>query len=503
ILKDPLAGFDNDVTFHSGTASFVYQPNQNIAFSPQISSKWQTQVEQSDQGLGIGIDAQINNVEFDGYKSDITVLGTKDFFPQRKNEDVKIRYRIERQFYSSTADTLTVIFDRLRRDTFDRLRMDHDSEETYAIFVRNLTQTNRGFENRLNYRLYPSMTLYLKNAIVATSFRVNNIMADETQVREKDDRGFESKHSINLTMRKPRWFGNIGWSFRTLARNSKRRSFIARHPSLGFDTDELFVNLALRGGLSITKSDSIGIYAAVSKFQYETSDSINPNDHDQLRWQFTLSHAHNFGSNLKLIWRGSTFLNHFVYISSKFSSGNNWERVFQLTPIIVYQPSENFTFRQSFTVRAKYQTYDFDDAETSNRNLVNRQFILTNSSKFALTPKSWVELGFNLELAEQGKLFYDLWRQRLALSWRNHEIQFLYRQRIGSNFVLAPGGNVFYQIRWIHKPNSEGVSEKSVKDTHTNLGPLLEISYRPSKSLEFVFLGNVQVVYAAGRETEY
>ena len=45
--------------------------------------------------------------------------------------------------------------------------------------------------------------------------------------------------------------------------------------------------------------------------------------------------------------------------------------------------------------------------------------------------------------------------------------------------------------------------EKRLKGKHTNLGPVLEISYRPSDNLEVAFLGNTQIVYSSRRPTEH
>lgn len=504
VLSDPLAGFDNDVTFHGGTAKLVYQPTAQIYIAPELSSKWQTQLDKSDQGYSYGLNANINNVDLYGYENDLLFQGEQDFFPQRKNEDFKIRYQIERQFYQSTADTVTIFFDRLRRDSFGQTGLNPDSS---LVFIRNLVQSNRGFENRLSYELAGSSTvLFLTNSIRSTSFKVINFQPDTEDLR-KDDSGFESQHSATLSTAGPSWFGNLGWNYRFRTRDDNRPSEatpdpFGRHPSVGFDTKDVLVGLNMRSGLRLDHSDSVGVFASVSKFRYETTDTLNPNDHDQIRWQFTFSHAHKFDPSLRLVWRGSVFLNHFVFISSKFSSGNNWERIFQLMPTVVFQPNSDLYFEQRFIVRAKYQTYDFDDPETSNRNIVNRQFIVSNSSNFALTSRTWMQVALNFELAEQGKLFYDLWRQRLALSWRNHEIKVLFRHRVGRNLTVAPGGKLFQQTRWEHRLNAEGNFQRRVQDKHTNWGPIVQIAYRPSPKLEFIFLGNIQMVNSSRQNSE-
>lgn len=499
ILSDPLAGFDNDVIHHSVSASMKYQPNQKITIAPLVTSKWQTQREQSDYGLGYGVNAELYDLNYHGYQNNLTFYTARDFFPKRKNADIKLRYQIKRQFYDATIDTFIIYHDKIRRDTFDA--------DTNGVFIRNLTQTFSGIENHLSYNLAPNIILYLKNSIATTSFEVSKLKSPAKEI-SKDDRGFESKHTVRLSWQKPRWYGSFGWNFRSRAKDDRRPQktdldpFGNRHPSLGFDTDEVLVKLFTRGGWAFSNKDSIGFVASVSKFQFDTSDTTNPNNHDQLRWQFTVNYAHAFGSGLKIEWKGGAFLNHFVYISSKFSSDNNWERVLQLTPVVIYRPHSRFAFRQSFTVRAKYQTYDFNDNANNTRDSANRQFIFTNSTRYGFNSDTWVELGLHLELAEQGRLFYRLWRQRLALSWRNQELQLLIKHKLGWNFLIALGGSFFHQVRWNHNIDSQGNLIKTVRAKHTNLGPALELSFKPNRSLEFVFWGDIQFVLASRKKTE-
>ena len=507
LLSDPLARFDNDVTFHAGNAGINYQPRPNVSVSSTFSTKWQSQLDRADHGFGYDLEAQVLDANWDGYRNDLSFSGRQDFFPMRRNEDLKLRYRIKRQFYKSTADTLTIFFERLRRDNFDVVSADSSQPQFY--FVRKLTQSARGAENLLSYRISNDVTFYLTNYIASNTFKVDNLRdGDSTDVR-KDDAGFESKHSFTFKLARSKWFGSVGWSFSQRSRDDRRIGtatddpFGERHPPRGFDTDERFVRWDWLTGITISGADSLGWFASASKFKYDTSDTTAPNNHDLIRWQMTLSHRHQFHPNLKLLWRASVFLNHLVYISGQFSSGNNWERVVQLSPSIFYQPSHKFRMQQTFTVRAKYQTYDFDDPQTSTRNLANRQFILSNITGLALSEKTVLELAGSLELSEQGKLFYADWRQQLALSWRSQELQVLLRRTLGRNLTLSSGANLFHQIRWSHRLNSDARLEKTLRDKHTNLGPIVELFYRPSRSIELTFFGNMQVVYSSQREPEH
>lgn len=500
VRSDPLAGFDNNASLFRGGATLAVRPNDHIYVAPRVVSKWQTQFGQSDHGFGFGGRAEIEDWELYGYESDFALTAERDFFPQRNNDDLTVRYQIHREFYENTADTLVVLLSRRRRDSFDA-----DQE---GVFVRNLVQSQRRLENRLSYRVATDVDFYLRTSFASDVFTVNNLRPEGHDVR-KDDHGLEAATLVRLDVQKPTWFATAFWDYQSRSHDDRRPAekivdpFGSRHPSLGFDTDQIRVSLGLRGGWRFSSSDSVGAYAAVSKFRYDTSDSTNPNSHDQLRWHLTFSHEHTFSPALRLLWRGNVFLNHFVYIASAFSGGNNWERVFQLAPEIRYRPSAAVDIRQSFTARAKYQTYDFDDPETTNRNVVNRQFLLTNVTNLRLTQRTWLEMRVNLELAEQGKLFYHLWRQRLAFSWRNEEVRLLFRHRRGDKFVFAPGCSFFQQVRRSHQVTAEGELSSRVQGRHTNLGPMLQVTYRPSENLEITVMGRTQVAFSSQQPTDH
>jgi hypothetical protein len=509
ILKDQLTSFNNDVNHHAAAARFVYMPNSRLMIIPEVTSKWQTQLEQNDQGFGYGLAMNVDDFRFDGYQNDFNFHGMQDFFhnrqyndfgpydvedlsPTRQNNDFRFRYQVKKHFYKSTADTLVVFYDRLRRDSFD-FRTDTTSslssqifllensnsepDNVTILFVRSVVNSIRGIRNLLSYDLAPNTILYLRNSIAATTFRVTNI-EDPGSAIQKDDAGFESEHTLGIRYLQGSWFSRLGWHYRFRSRKDLRPDAkpdpFGRHATVGFDNEDVLVGLNLRAGVTLSQQDSLGTYVSVSKFAYSTTDTTNPNDHDQLRWQLTFAHSHKFSPALQLVWRATAFLNHFVFISGKYSGGNNWERVLQLTPEIIYQPNMSFYTRQLFVVRSKYLTFDFDDPETSTRNIVNRQFVLANQSSFALLPKTWLDFNFRLELAEQGKLFFEQWRQTLALSWQNYEIQFLIRYRLASGLSIAPGASLFRQVRWQHNISTSGESYKSVDSKHANIGPILE-----------------------------
>jgi hypothetical protein len=497
ILNDELAGFDNDVRYNSANAKLGFQVSPHLRVAPEIAGKWQTQLQRSDHGLGYALTADLVGWHVEGSQNDLSFYGMYDSFGLRKNGDLNLQYKLQRQFYEATADTLVIFFDRLRRDSFD---LDGDS-----LFVRNLTQSRRGLRNALSYRLGSHATFYMRNRLATSSFQINHNY-DTRKEQRKDDQGFESDNRLGIAVNIARWFNTLSYTYRYQTRDDLRDDTtpdpFSKHPSVGFDTKDILVGIELRSRYHAGSADSLGLYTSVSKFEYTTTDSVNRNDHDQIRWQTTFAYRHRFSPVLSLVCRASAFLSHFVFVDRKLSSNNNWERVIQLVPEIIYHPSANFYSRQIFVVRSKYQTFDFDEAATSNRNITNRYFIFANQTKFAVFNHAWMDVTLDLELAEQGRLFIGEWKQTLALSWRNYEVQAFYRYRLTPNLVISPGGHFYRQVRWQHQVNAEGQASKTVESRHTNFGPVIEISYRPSPALQFVFYGNIQRVKSSQRSAD-
>ncbi len=105
----------------------------------------------------------------------------------------------------------------------------------------------------------------------------------------------------------------------------------------------------------------------------------------------------------------------------------------------------------------------------------------------------------NLELREQGRFFINGWRQSLASSWWEQEINARFKQKIGANLYLSAGLNLFHRVSWNHRLTPERKLEKSVRSKHTNFGPVLVVTFRPSPTLELLFLGNIAVVHSSGK----
>ena len=153
VLNDELSGFDNDIRFHSGNLKLGYQVTQNLRVSPEIAGKWQTQMQRSDQGFGFALTADLMGLNVEGYRNDLTFYGMRDTFPERRNGDLNLEYTVQKQFYEATADTLTIVFERLRRDSYD--------SDINGLFVRNLVQSRRGFRNALSYRIASNTTFFI------------------------------------------------------------------------------------------------------------------------------------------------------------------------------------------------------------------------------------------------------------------------------------------------------------------------------------------------------
>lgn len=506
IFSDKLANFDNDVALHSATAKFSYAPHSKINLFFGNVLKMQSQLSQKDHGVGFSVGGSADELDLNGFRNTLALTNSQNYFPERTNSDFQLTYRASRQFSELTADTLILFNNRLVRESYDSFVapdtiINQFSSDTLIakrtdFSIRQLRQIKRGVENRLSYPLGRNTIFHMKNGVSSNIYQVSN---DASPLKQRDDFGFESGNAIAIAYRSDSSRVLFNWHYRYRARDDNRPREVkpdpfGRFPSVGFNTEDALTGMALLAGKWLSHSDSLGLYVSLNKFQFKTTDVVNPNDHDQLKWQATFSHTHLFSQALKIKWELSSYLKHFVFISRKYSGDNNWNRSLRLSPEIVYRPGSFFFFRQKFSVNAKYQTFDFDDEATSRRNLVNRQFMMHTSLFLTVSPNRRIETDFILELAEQGKLFYNSWKQTLSFSWRNIEIQAMLRQFIGNSMKVGCGASVFDRTRWQYYNTSDGSLKKSVMATHINWGPKFEMIYQAARRLDLVLLGRVQFI---------
>jgi len=350
----------------------------------------------------------------------------------------------------------------------------------------------KGVNNVLLYKLSPNMNMRLKNGMYLKNVEILSSYQDVEQKRRKrNDQRFS--HDLLLVMKQNKIKGQMQfsyWSQKQVYDIDPGKSRVPFSSRTAFVTPNNESNrLMFISGLSanVTNNDSLYGYFSVSKFQYDTPDTNNFDDRDELRLNSRFVAFHRFSPVLNFEVQASVNLYHMVYIFGERSADNNWNRIFLLRPIIYYHPAERFRLKQSFEVLANYVDYDFEDKSVLTKSFVFRKFSVDDSLQYSIAPGTTFLFDYRLQLEENGQLSWEEWTEKVLLSRRNQWLHFFVNYQPYKYFRIAPGYSYYIREEWRHNTNQAGLENKVKTGTYTSQGPVLRLYYVPSKKIRIIF----------------
>lgn len=481
---DRQTGLNNDVRSHAVGAGALYTPLQAVRLGLQGGPKWESRLGFRDRGFFLSGDGAISPVEWGGYYNHAQAQYEMDSYALRRNHDAHVVYAVSRRFSAASSDSL-------RLYSIDRRR---DNYTSGLGEVESLREGNRGLENLLSYGLGPWAYLQLRNAIQFRNVELISSGADrsERQRRRNDHLG---DHALELFFARNRLNGRMAVSWIT---QTQKYDIAKGKPGSPFSSFTAFItpdnqSSRLQWLAELTapmgRRDSLYLYGSISRFQYDTPDTNNFDDRDELRMNSQLVYGHLFNRALRLELQASVSLYHMVYILGERSADNNWNRIIRLRPVIHYTPSRALRWHHSFEVLANYVDYDFDELAIQTKSFVFRKFAWEDSLRLALTARSAVRVDYRLQLEENGQLYWEAWRERVLTTRQSHWLQLRLVHEPGGRFVLAPGYGFYSRDEWRHDRDAAGVENKTRAQTFSSHGPLVSISYAPSPRTRLTFDG--------------
>lgn len=481
VFFDRQSGFNNDIRTHLGDFGFEFSPSAKVMTKGSVGPQWDSRFQQHDQGVHFNLEANARDLKWDEYNNSINFLLNHDQFATRQNQDLNAGYYMQRKFAPGTSDSLYVFTTNQRRDNYTSFSGD----------IESFREKIKGFENRLLYRIGNGLDFRLSSGMQFKNVEVSAMSGETLQRRRKrNDQRVSNEMALNLTRRR------IQSNVRLLYWNQEQKYDIQIQKSnLPFSSRTAFVTpnnksnrLMLVGGIRarLSARDSLYAYSSVSRFRYDTPDTNNFDDRDELRINSSLTASHRFGRNLKLEVRAGVNLYHLVYIFGARSADNNWNRIFRLRPIVDYTPSPKFRLKQAFEVLANYVDYDFEDPRIATKSFVFRKFAVDDSLKWAFTTSSALMLDYRLQLEENGQLSWDDWSERVLVTRHSHWIHLFWRYAPRHRFSLAPGYSFYARNEWRHKTDPFGVEIVEKAATYQSTGPILRFAYRPGNNVHVV-----------------
>jgi hypothetical protein len=231
--------------------------------------------------------------------------------------------------------------------------------------------------------------------------------------------------------------------------------------------------LGLAATSILGQKDFLNLSGSASILRYDTPDSLNTDDRDELLLLVSVEETHRFSEALSLSVLADAALSHLVYLSRFQSANNAWNRIIRLKPAVTFVPAPWLASRTTGEVMANYTVYDFEDQVQSVRSFSFRQVTWTDST--------WIRIGRSIEALFQGSVrLYE----RGILRWREFRerperyfVEQSYWPRLSAgvtdHLLVSVGFRYFSQTRYRYEGKSRSFEGKLI-----SAGPTVSVSWR-------------------------
>lgn len=482
VFKDRHTGLFND------TQTIYFQLGVNDGSFPFTNLKvaggpiWDSRREQKDSGFKFVSSIRRRKQNIEGWNSEIDAGIIGERFQQRKNQSQNAAIKFSRNFYEATSDSFYMDIREKRQDYFINK----------AGEIETRTEKLSGFGNNLRYRISDGVTFRwaTKFRFAQTEFESPQQDIGEVSRRRIND---SAENQLSVSFGNNKLKGRINAGFRSNIQKYSVSSSLTdvNLPLLspGNESGSLILSSSLK--FNPTINDSIGFFASSNRLRYDTPDSNNFDDRDELRLLFETGYEHRFGDDFRIKLKATMNLDHIVYLFGERSADNHWNRIFLLSSEMMIIFSSKIKTKQSFVVLANYFDYDYDDEILPVRSLVLRNFIHRQITTIELKENLSFQLSSRFELEEDGKLVWD---------------KFL-EQRVGERRITSVEANLSYRpmkkmlilggITRSSRTEKRFLNFLSKGERVRNLvgiGPVFRISYKVEKNKTFSIKGRIQRV---------
>lgn len=488
VLSDNQTLGNSNAGIHSGALGVLFQPAANISVTPLLGMRIDKQQREQDEGLNYRLHTIVDSVEFSGYRSEFSGhinqsdLGKRQF----KNDTAKLY--IATEFSPGSIDSVHVRWLLNRNDFY--IPTDTAVMRTFGVQsnIRSRNEQLWGVQNILAYDIGDGFgtqfVVNVESRKISNAFRykVLSILSSipfNTTVQEMRIEG-----GVNLEYRSYATTASIG--FHMSERDEKHRVEKIEGVDNVFQEkrsqqESRLDNTAFRNTVSanmftgISSNDDLSFLGSVSLLKYDTPDTTNTDDRDELLITLSLREIHRFSSVFSAAFTTEATLAHLVYISRNKSASNNWNRIFRLSPELTYRPSENFRMFNSFEVLANYTIFDFESLIPTVKSYSYRQVAFLDTTSYDMTKRVGIDLFLNVRVFERGELRWKEFSERPLQ--RVEEVTFSpqIRYSLHEQWYFAIGFRSFAQKRFKYVNNI-----RQFENTFLSAGPTTNIGMRLS-----------------------
>ncbi len=409
-----------------GLIGVTWTPAEPIRTSVAAGMEFDWQENQHDQGLSYALGLDSPTLSVGEFLSGLAAHWSESRLERRRPHDGDVVLQLVRDFTGGTRDSLGVRFNTQRREFYasgtPEILAIYGVD--YNVFEREMSAWN--VANRLEYPLAVNVRLSVGAEVGNRIIDRRNRYQDPTNARLSPVgsriQEFQMGGSIALDWSQGDWMRSR-WTFAHT--ESEERHTAETNAGLSavlVDNQQALArrldNTAARttasgqGDFRISAADRLQMQISASILRYDTPDTLNTDDRDELNISASLRYSHRFGRVLTGAIEANLQLAHLVYLSRFQSANNQWNRVIRLAPIVEYRPTAWLQSVLRTEVLANYTVSDFEEQVASVRSYSFRQAAWTDSTAFRVTRRIHAAISGSVRLTERGILRWKEFQER-------------------------------------------------------------------------------------------
>ncbi len=437
-----------------------------------------------DRGGAYRLRMEGKNVEWDEFVMNFGGEWTESLLGVRRPHTGDARIALWRKFSETASDSLTVDISSQKRSFY--IAADDGVRSAYGVTQNLLDRSALGWQiqNRLQYRPEGDFALSIDAMIANRSIdRGNRYRVSGTLPAIADARVQELQLSAAAQVD---WMVAEGWRINSAFSHHVREERHSTSPEPDLSPSQLLQQQALARRLEniagrtsawigtdvdVSDADRLQLRSSATILRYDTPDTLNVDDRDELYLTVGLEWGHRFNplllASLALDLSGT----HLVYLSRLQSANNTWNRVIRLGGRVEYRQQTKFANVLRAEVIGNYTVSDYEEQVAAVRSFSFRQAAWSDSLVWRITPVFGIVSTAGLRLTERGML---RWRE-FAERPEDATVEFHFDPRLTVRtgaFHFELGYRLFSQDRYAY---TGGV--RTFRQGYTSSGPVASVEW--------------------------
>ncbi len=479
VLSDNQSLGVSNAGIHTAMAGVSYSPWQRINFTPLLGVRFDKQEQHSDKGFSYKFLSSADTLYLSDFRTAYSFRLNESALSPRQFRNNAANVFFQKYFSDDATDSIRFRWQNNRWDFY--VPADDSVKKNFGVTsnIRSRSELQLGVQNVLRYIVSKNFSTLITTSIdsrkIANAIRYKNFSVLQnipfnTSVQELRLEGaFDVRYNDESTL------ALLGIS---VGERDERhlletidgvdKNFQENRTQQEQRLNNTALRTTLRGTLftHITSLDAFTANGSVNVLRYDTPDSLNTDDRDELAMNYSMRNEHTFSRFFTASFAAEVILAHTVYLFKDKSANNSWNRIFRLSPEFYYTPAVNLSSFNSFEVLANYTAFDFESLIPSVKSYSYRQFAFLDSSSYDMSPRIGVDVFFNLRLYERGELKWSEFSERPQQYVHEATFSPQIRYTFKTKAMIALGFRSFAQTRFQYLHN-----ERVFENDYFSAGP--------------------------------